>query len=68
LDKPVRYPGASVILGQYLLGILLTEKKYKVCYAKKVEDNHYIHYAGTTKFKKGEIDNLVIKFIQPKLI
>lgn len=68
LDKPIIYPGASVILGQYLLGILLTEKKYKVCYMRKVEDNYYTHYAGKTKFKEGAIDNLIIKFIPSKLI
>jgi hypothetical protein len=68
LDKPVRYPGASVILGQYLLGILLTDKKYKVCYLNKVDSNYYTHYAGKTKFKKNEIDNIVIKFVEKKLV
>jgi hypothetical protein len=50
------------------LGILLTEKKYKVCYLNKLSSNYYTHYAGKTKFKKDEIENIVIKFIETKII
>jgi hypothetical protein len=47
--------GVSIILGQYLLGLLI--KKYKIgyCYNSK---NHYVHLSGPSKFKKNILDTI----------
>jgi hypothetical protein len=48
--------GISIILGQYLLGILMLDYNVKYCYKKK---NHYIHLSGPLKFEKDMINNII---------
>lgn len=47
----------SIILGQYLLGILMCDYIVEYCYTNK---NHYVHLSGMTKFEKN-----IIKDIKP---
>lgn len=42
--------GISIILGQYLLGILIQKYNVKYCYNAT---NHYVHLSGPSKFKKN---------------
>jgi hypothetical protein len=48
--------GISIILGQYLLGILMVDYNIKYCYKKK---NHYLHLSGPIKFEKNIINNII---------
>jgi hypothetical protein len=48
--------GISIILGQYLLGILMVNYNVKYCYKNK---NHYIHLSGPIKFEKNIINNII---------
>jgi len=48
--------GISIILGQYLLGMLMLNYNVKYCYKKK---NHYIHLSGPIKFEKDMINNII---------
>ena len=48
--------GVSIILGQYLLGMLMTEYSIKYCYKNK---NNYAHLSGPIKFEKNMISNIV---------
>lgn len=48
--------GVSIILGQYLLGILMTGYSVKYCYKNK---NNYAHLSGPVKFEKNMISNIV---------
>lgn len=48
--------GVSIILGQYLLGMLMTEYSIKYCYKNK---NNYAHLSGPIKFEKNIISNIV---------
>lgn len=56
--------GVSIILGQYLLGLLIPNYKIKYCHKNK---NHYIHLSGPNKFEKNVVKNMqpskTIKFI-----
>lgn len=45
--------GISIILGQYLLGILV-ENKYKICYC--YDKHRYTHLSGSIKFKEGALE------------
>jgi hypothetical protein len=49
--------GLSIILGQYLLGLLLKDGKYKIfyCYGN---GNDYIHLSGPVKFKEGILNSI----------
>jgi len=47
----------SIILGQYLLGLLLKDGKYKISYCHR-NKNNYIHLSGPVKFKKGILDGI----------
>lgn len=62
-DKKINR-GVSIILGQYLLGMLISDYKIKYCYKNK---NHYVHLSGPSKFEKNVVDKLLpsktIKFI-----
>jgi len=48
--------GISIILGQYLLALLMSNYKVKYCHKNK---NHYIHLSGPQKFEKNVIDNIM---------
>ncbi len=48
--------GISIILGQYLLALLMSNYKVKYCHKNK---NHYIHLSGPQKFEKDVIDNIM---------
>lgn len=48
--------GVSIILGQYLLGMLMTGYNIKYCYKNK---NNYAHLSGPVKFEKNMISNIV---------
>lgn len=56
--------GVSIILGQYLLGLIMSNYKIKYCHKNK---NHYIHLSGPNKFEKNVVKNMLpsktIKFI-----
>lgn len=56
--------GVSIILGQYLLGLIIPNYKIKYCHKNK---NHYIHLSGPNKFEKNVVKNMLpsktIKFI-----
>lgn len=47
--------GVSIILGQYLLGILMSSCSVKYCYKNK---NNYAHLSGPIKFEKNIISNI----------
>lgn len=47
--------GVSIILGQYLLGLMLDKYNVWYCYNKK---NHYVHLSGPSKFKKNILDTI----------
>lgn len=49
--------GVSIILGQYLLGLILVKYTPYYCYNSK---NHYVHLSGPSKFKKN-----ILKTINP---
>lgn len=49
--------GLSIILGQYLLGLLLKDGKYKVSYCHR-NSNDYIHLSGPVKFKEGILNTI----------
>jgi len=49
--------GLSIILGQYLLGLLLKDGKYKVSYCHR-NGNDYIHLSGPVKFKEGILNTI----------
>jgi hypothetical protein len=49
--------GLSIILGQYLLGLLLKDGKYKVSYCYR-NSNDYIHLSGPVKFKEGILNTI----------
>jgi hypothetical protein len=48
--------GISIILGQYLLGMLMVGYNVKYCNKNK---NHYIHLSGPIKFEKNIINNII---------
>jgi len=48
--------GISIILGQYLLALLMSDYKVKYCHKN---ENHYIHLSGPQKFEKNVIDNIM---------
>ena len=48
---------ASIILGQYLLGLILENKKYTIDYAK-LNNNRYLHFSGPGKFNMDLINNI----------
>jgi len=48
--------GISIILGQYLLALLISDYKIKYCHKNK---NHYIHLSGPQKFEKNVINNIM---------
>lgn len=48
--------GVSIILGQYLLGILMSGYNVKYCYKNK---NNYAHLSGPIKFEKNMISNII---------
>lgn len=48
--------GVSIILGQYLLGMLMAGYNIKYCYKNK---NNYAHLSGPIKFEKNMISNIV---------
>lgn len=48
--------GVSIILGQYLLGILMSGYNIKYCYKNK---NNYAHLSGPIKFEKNMISNII---------
>lgn len=48
--------GVSIILGQYLLGMIIKNYKVGYCYNSK---NHYVHLSGPSKFKKTILDTIV---------
>ena len=48
--------GVSIILGQYLLGILMPGYSVKYCYKSK---NNYAHLSGPIKFEKNIINNII---------
>ncbi len=56
--------GVSIILGQYLLALMISDYKIKYCYKNK---NHYIHLSGPNKFEKNVVKNMLpsktVKFI-----
>jgi hypothetical protein len=47
--------GVSIILGQYLLGLLVQKYKVGYCYSSK---NHYVHLSGPSKFKSNILNNI----------
>jgi len=49
------HKGISIILGQYLLGLLIKKYKISYCYNSK---NHYVHLSGPSKFKKNILDTI----------
>ena len=49
--------GLSIILGQYLLGLLLKDGKYKVSYCHR-NGNDYIHLSGPVKFREGILNTI----------
>jgi hypothetical protein len=49
--------GLSIILGQYLLGLLLKDGKYKVSYCHR-NSNDYIHLSGPVKFREGILNTI----------
>ena len=49
--------GVSIILGQYLLALLLCDKKYKVSYCYR-KNNHYSHLSGPLKFEPNVVSNI----------
>jgi hypothetical protein len=56
LSKDTRITkGVSIILGQYLLGLLIKKYKIAYCYNSK---NHYVHLSGPSKFKKNILDTI----------
>jgi len=48
--------GVSIILGQYLLGMLIPGYSVKYCYKNK---NNYAHLSGPIKFEKNIINNII---------
>ena len=50
--------GISIILGQYLLALLIDNKKYSISYCHK-KNNHYIHLSGPLKFESNILDNII---------
>jgi hypothetical protein len=48
--------GVSIILGQYLLGMLMPGYSVKYCYKSK---NNYAHLSGPIKFEKNIINNII---------
>jgi hypothetical protein len=52
--------GLSVILGQYLLGLLI--ENYKVGYCSSMKNN-YIHLSGPKKFEKNILNTIIPKKI-----
>jgi len=55
-DKHVT-KGISIILGQYLLGLILQNEEYSpyYCYNSK---NSYLHFSGPKKFREGILSNI----------
>lgn len=49
--------GVSIILGQYLLGLLINDKKYSVSYCYN-KNNHYSHLSGPIKFEDNVLSNI----------
>lgn len=47
--------GISIILGQYLLGLLVQTYNVGYCYSSK---NHYVHLSGPSKFKSNILNNI----------
>jgi len=47
--------GVSIILGQYLLGMISKQYKINYCYNSK---NHYVHLSGPSKFKSNILNNI----------
>ncbi len=47
--------GISIILGQYLLALLISDYRVKYCHKNK---NHYIHLSGPQKFEKNVVQNI----------
>ena len=58
--------GVSIILGQYLLALLIQNKKYKISYCFN-DYNYYYHLSGPIKFENDIIDKTLSK-INKKLI
>jgi hypothetical protein len=48
--------GVSIILGQYLLGMLMAGYSIKYCYKNK---NNYAHLSGPVKFEKNVLSSMV---------
>ncbi len=48
--------GVSIILGQYLLGMLMAGYNIKYCYKNK---NNYAHLSGPVKFEKNVLSSMV---------
>jgi hypothetical protein len=48
--------GVSIILGQYLLGMLIPGYSVKYCYKNK---NNYAHLSGPIKFEKNLVNNII---------
>ncbi len=51
---------ASMILGQYMLGLILKDTKYKIYYSR-LNSNYYLHLSGPQKFEIGIINSIDIK-------
>lgn len=52
--------GVSIILGQYLLGLIIQNKKYKVSYCFN-DYNYYCHLSGPIKFEKDIVEKTLLK-------
>jgi hypothetical protein len=60
--------GISIVLGQYLLGLLLyTNTEYKIAYCK-LNNNHYAHLSGERKFRPNIYLSSIIPIKNKKLI